>query len=79
MPSKSQHDVIYAIEKYGVNANIHLKKSEGAIQANLSRFFERFYEDLKIVDEHFNIFEGRFKLRPESYSLLRRLARKIKK
>ena len=78
MPSKKQKEVIDSLRKH--NGNLYEANKELGINvgSSLTKFFSRFMEDLQVMDENYEVFERRLKARPEAYTTLRRLARKIK-
>jgi len=82
MTTKRQREVVRALGKENQNKRVAhegLGIKTSSVRSSVTRTYQSFIEDLKLVDEYFPVFERRLKKDTETYKLLRRVARKIRK
>ncbi len=82
MVTNRQREIIYASGKQGENRKVvgdRLGIKDSTVRSQMTKSYRSFIEDLKLFDEHYDIFDNRFKKDPDAFKILRRIARKIKR
>jgi hypothetical protein len=79
--TERQKEVIHALGKFNENKNVahdRLGIVQSTVRSTCTSVFVNFVETLELMDEYFPVFQRRFSYKPELYTQLRRLSRKIR-